>query len=132
VDNHDIGGTDPEDYDVLITDIDDEKLRTEIAEIVGIPYHAKATTEDANKVVEIGDCYIYGRKFRTIFPAVVTNGSGAHWVFFIVNPGALLTYLSAQTSDLWVLQKITDRIMSISLDGGPNLYVTTQLAFSRS
>lgn len=43
---------------MLITDIDDEKLRTEIAEIVGIPYHAKATTEDANKVVEISDCYI--------------------------------------------------------------------------
>lgn len=72
---------DPEDYDVLISDIDDEKLRGEVAEIVGIRYHAKATTEDANKVVEIGDCFIYGRKFRTIFPAVVACGVQAHWVF---------------------------------------------------
>ena len=31
VDIHDIGGPDPKDFDVLITDIDDEKLRSEIA-----------------------------------------------------------------------------------------------------
>lgn len=80
-DLHDIGGVDPMDYDVLISDVDDERLRGEVAEIVGIQYHAEATKEDANKVVEIGDCCIYGWKFRTIFPVVVCNGSQAHWVF---------------------------------------------------
>lgn len=81
VDLHDIGGVDPMDYDVLISDINHEKLRGEISDIVGIKYHAEATKEDANKVVETGDCYIYGRKFRTIFPAVVDDGSQAYWVF---------------------------------------------------
>lgn len=80
VDIHDIGGTDPEDFDVLISDVD-EKLRGEVAETVGIPYHAEATKEDANKVVEIGDCYLYGRKVRTVFPAVVAHDDRAHWVF---------------------------------------------------
>ena len=96
IDIHDVGSADPADYDVLLSDVDDKKLRTQIAELVGMPYHAKATAEDANKVVEIGDCFIYGRNFRTIFPTVVANGSQAHWVFFIVNFGAPLTYLSAQ------------------------------------
>lgn len=96
VDIHDIGGVDPEDFDVLISDVDDEKLRGEIAETVGIPYHAEAAKEDANKVVEIGDCYFYGRKLRAIFPAVVASKKGkAHWVFFIVDTGSPLTYLSA-------------------------------------
>lgn len=98
VDLHDIGGVDPMDYDVLISDVNHEKLRGEVADIVGIQYHAEATKEDANKVVEIGDCYIYGRKFRTIFPAVVDDGSQAYWVFFIVDSGSPLTYLSAQVS----------------------------------
>ncbi|KAH0612345.1 uncharacterized protein H6S33_010397 [Morchella sextelata] len=47
IDIHDIGGTDPGDFDVLISDVDDEKLRGEVTEIVGIPYHAEATKEDA-------------------------------------------------------------------------------------
>lgn len=58
VDIHDIGGID---YDILITDVNDEKLRGEIAETVGIPYHAEATKEDGNMVVEIG----YTVKIRT-------------------------------------------------------------------
>lgn len=99
-DIHDIGGVDPMDYDVLISDVDDEKLQGEVAEIVGIQYHAEATKGDANKAVKIGDCYIYGRKFRTIFPAVVGDGSRAHWVFFVVDSGSPLTYLSAQVSAL--------------------------------
>jgi hypothetical protein len=99
IDIHDIGGTDPGDFDVLISDVDDEKLRGEVTEIVGIPYHAEATKEDAiGKVIKIGDCYIFGRKFRTIFPAVVGNDTRAHWVFFIVGTGSPLTYLSAQVS----------------------------------
>lgn len=98
VDIHDIGGIDPKDFDVLITDINDEKLRSEIAEVVGIQYLAKATEADANTMVEIGRGYIFGRNVRTIFPCVVSHKGKAHWVFFIVDSGAPLTYLSVQVS----------------------------------
>lgn len=101
VDIHDIGGIDPKDFDVLITDIDEEKLRSEIAEVMGIQFLAKATEEDANTVVEIGHGYIFGRNVRTIFPCVVSHDGKAHWVFFIVDSGAPLTYLSVQTSELF-------------------------------
>lgn len=104
-DIHDIGGVDPRDYDVLISDVDKEKLRGEIAEIVGIKYLAEATVEEANKVVDIGDCYLFGHKLRTIFPAVVCDDVRAHWVFFIVDSGAPLTYISTQTSDLFDIQE---------------------------
>ena len=71
-------------------------MRHEVAEAVGIPYHAEATKEDANKELKIGDCIIYGRTLRTIFPAIVSYENRACWVFFIVDTGAPLTYLSAQ------------------------------------
>ncbi len=98
IDIHDVGGVDPEDFDVLITDVNDEKLRSEIAEAVGIQYLAKATEADANKVLEIGQGVIYGKKLRTIFPCVVRNKDKAHWVFFVLDTCAPLTYLSAQVS----------------------------------
>jgi hypothetical protein len=99
VDIHDIGGVDPKDFDILITDIDHGKLQHEIAEAVGIAYHLEATKEDANRIIEAGDCIIYGRNLRTIFPAVVACEMGkAHWVFFIVDTGSPLTYLSAQVN----------------------------------
>jgi len=69
IDTHDIG-PDPKDHGVLISGVDDEKLPHEIAKVVGIPYHAEATKEEAKNVVEIGDCYLYGPKLRTIFPTV--------------------------------------------------------------
>jgi hypothetical protein len=50
VDIHDIGGTDPKDYDVLITDIDNDTLRSEISELVGIPYLNEATKDEADNV----------------------------------------------------------------------------------
>ena len=97
VDIHDIGGPDPNQYDVLISDVDHDKLRHEIAEMVGIPYHSPASKEEAGKVINIGECFIYGRNFRTIFPAVVTHRSGKGlWVFLLVNSGSPMTYLSAQ------------------------------------
>ncbi|KAI5776451.1 hypothetical protein EDC01DRAFT_461521 [Geopyxis carbonaria] len=108
VDIHDIGGIDPEDFDVLISDVDDARLRTEVAEVVGIPYHAQAIMKEANRAVTIGDCYLSGKKLRTIFPTVVARGARAHWVFFIVDSASPLTYLSAQTSDLFDIRE--DRV----------------------
>jgi len=95
---YDIRVPDPKDFDVLISDVDDEKLRHEITEIVGIPYHSVAKKKEAKKEIEIGDCYLYGPSYRTIFPTVVAREGRAHWVFFIVNSGAPMTYLSAQAS----------------------------------
>jgi hypothetical protein len=98
IDIHDVGGMNSNDYDVLITDIDNKKMRSEISEAVGIQYLVKATEADANKVVEVGHGYVYGPKFRTIFPCVVSHDDKAHWVFFIVDTSAPLTYLSVQIS----------------------------------
>jgi hypothetical protein len=98
IDIHDIGGVDPKDYDVLITDVNDNKLRTEISELVGIPYLKEATKDEANNKVKIGHGIIYGMKQRTIFPCIVSFQDKAHWVFFIVDSGSPLTYLSVQVS----------------------------------
>ena len=46
VDIHDIGGVDPNDYDVLIPDVDDHTLHHEISDLVGIPYLKEATKEE--------------------------------------------------------------------------------------
>lgn len=127
VDIHDIGGVDPEDYDVWISDVNHEKLRGEVAETVGIPYHAMATAEDSNKVVEIGDWYMYGQKFRTIFPAVVARGNQAHWVFFLIDSGPPLTYPSAQVSapscekEAWLLTTLDGDLFDITAKFVPAL-----------
>lgn len=101
IDIHDIGGVDPNDYDVLITDItdmNDNILRSNVSDLVGIPYLREATKDEANNKVQIGHCFIYGRNLRTIFPCVVSYRDKAYWVFFIVSSGAPLTYLSASVS----------------------------------
>jgi len=98
IDIHDIGGVDPKDFDVLITDMDDNSLRTEISELIGIPYLKEATKDEANDEVEIGHCIIYGMKQRKIFPCIVRFKDKARWVFFIVDSGSPLTYLSVQVS----------------------------------
>jgi hypothetical protein len=98
VDVHDIGPVDPKDYDVLITDIDDHKLHSEISDLVGIPYLKEATKEEADKVADSLRGFVYGRMFRMILPSVLKIKDKAHWVFFIVNGGSPLTYISTQVS----------------------------------
>ena len=97
VDIHDIGN-DPEDYDVLITDIQHETLETTISEELGIPYLSKAAQAKPKDVVQVAHGYIYGPKRRTIVPFVVGHGEEARWVFFVVASWAPLTYLSIQVS----------------------------------
>lgn len=98
VDVHDAVVPDPKDYDVLLSDADDAKLRTDIADVVGITYLSEATEEDAHKMAEVGECYLWGLKIRTLFPTVVRINDHAFWVFFVVNSGSSITYLSAQVS----------------------------------
>ena len=102
IDIHDIGGVDPEDHGVIITDMSDYTtnymLQTEIAELLGVPYLQKATKDEANKKIEIATGIIYGTKFRMVFPYVVSFEDNARWVFFILHTGAPLTYLSTHVS----------------------------------
>lgn len=98
VDIHDIGPVDPKDYDVLITDIDDNKLHNEISDRVGIPYLKEATKEEADKVADSLRGFLYGEKFRMMLPCILKIKDEARWVFFIVDGGAPLTYISTQVS----------------------------------
>ena len=98
IDIHDAEVVDPKDYDVLVTDITDKKLRSEIAELAGVAYLEKATKDEANKKVDIGYGFLYGNKYHPIFPCIVSFRNKAHWVFFIVDSSAPLTYLSSQVS----------------------------------
>ena len=74
-------------------DMNDAKLRTEISELIGIPYLQPATKDEADKIVT---GLIYGDKYRVIFPCVVGYKSKAYWIFFLLDLGAPVTYLSSQ------------------------------------
>ena len=92
-DIHDFSGPDPNHFDV-----DDSLLRSDISELVGIPYLKEATKDEANEMLETGSCLIYGQHSRLIFPCIVGFEDKAHWVFFIVDTRAPFTYLSRQVS----------------------------------
>ena len=98
VDIHDIGGVDPKDFDVLITDVDNNVLHSEISKLAGIPFLKEATKEEADKVVGEPRGFVFGQKFRQMLPCVLTIQRTARWVHFIVNSGAPLTYISAYVS----------------------------------
>ena len=50
VDVHDVGGLNPKDYDVLLTDVNYDILRGEISVLGGILYLQKATGTEAETV----------------------------------------------------------------------------------
>lgn len=102
VDIHDVGGLNPKDYDVLLIDVDYNVLQGEISTLCGIPYLQEATKSDAGKKVEEATAIVFGPMHRVIFPAVVHNADKdkAHWVYFIIDTGSPLTYLSSQVNTL--------------------------------
>lgn len=100
VDVHDVGGLNPKDYDVLFTDVNYNILRGEISVLGGIPYLQKATKTEAETVVEEGKAMVFGPQLRVIFPAVVSTEDSAYWIYFIVDTGSPLTYLSTQVNTL--------------------------------
>jgi hypothetical protein len=75
---------DPNDYDVLIKDIDDT-LQSEISKIVGIPYLKEATKDEVDKMTEELNGFAYDRTFRMILPCVLSIEDKARWVFFLVH-----------------------------------------------
>ena len=98
VDIHDIGGIDPKDYDVLLTDIDHNTLDTEISRLAGIKYLTEATKEDTDIMARKVHGFFYGQKFRMIFPCVLGHKGKGRWVYFIMDTGAPVTYISTQAS----------------------------------
>jgi hypothetical protein len=90
----DISNLELNNYDVLITDIDEEILRNEISRYFGIDYLAKATEDDARRDIDAINGYLYGEGRRAMVPCVVSNGNKAHWVHFVVGTCAPATFLS--------------------------------------
>ena len=82
----------------MLTDMDNHLLHSEISELVGIPYLKEAAKEEADNVVGEIRGFVYGRKFHEILPCVLTIHDKARWVFFVVDSGAPLTYISSEVS----------------------------------
>lgn len=99
-DVHDVEGLNPKDYDVLITDVNYNLLRGEISALVGIPYLQEAGRTEAETIVDEGKALVFGTHLRVIFPAVVSTEDSAYWIYFIVDTGSPLTYLSTQVNTL--------------------------------
>jgi hypothetical protein len=89
---HDFSGLQTGDFDVLISDLNHQKLETELSDILGVPYLSRASEEDVKKVVEVGEAIVVGPSFRTIFPCVVEVGGKALWIFFLVDTGSTMPF----------------------------------------
>jgi hypothetical protein len=98
VDIHDIGGVDPKDYDVLLSDIDNNTLHFGVSKRVGIPYLEEATKDETDTVPGEINGFLYGPKSCMILPCVLSIEDKARWVFFIVDSAAPVTYISRQVS----------------------------------
>jgi hypothetical protein len=53
---------DPKDYDVLITDMNNDTLRSDISKLVDIPSLEEAAKDEADKVAREIHGFIYGQK----------------------------------------------------------------------
>ena len=101
VDIHDlqsISGLALNGYDILITDINENTLRTEISKGFGIDYLAKATEHDAKREIDAIDGYLYGEGYRAMVPCVASSRNKAYWVHFLVDTSAPATFLSEKVN----------------------------------
>ena len=94
----DISDLELSNYDVLITDLNEKTLRSEISKVFGIDYLAKATEDDAKREVDAINGYLYGDGRRPMVPCVVSNGNKAYWVHFLVGTGAPGTFVSKKVN----------------------------------
>ena len=78
--------------------MNNETLESEISEVVGISYLKEATKNEADKVVDEIHSFSYDWKRRPILPCVLGIGNKVRWVFFVVDSGAPVTYISGQVS----------------------------------
>ncbi|PUU78570.1 hypothetical protein B9Z19DRAFT_1126630 [Tuber borchii] len=80
-------------------------LGTRIASKFGIKYLAKAKIAEAKKPAEMVKGYIYGAGFRPLIPLRVAYGDIGGWVFFLLDSGSPVTYLSIQVCDRLHIQR---------------------------
>lgn len=71
IDIHDFDAIQALDYNVTLTDVDDGRLRFEIAQALGVHYLGEATADDAVTKAEHIDGYLYGHKRQPALPCVV-------------------------------------------------------------
>ena len=101
VDIHDlynISELELDNYDVLIKDINEDTLRTDISKAFGIAYLTKATEDDVKRKIDAINGYLYGEGRRAIVPCDVNNGDKAYWVYFLVDAGAPVSFLSEKVN----------------------------------
>lgn len=110
---HDVGDITPTDYDVLIRDIKDETLHSLISRECGIDYHSKVPEAEANNVVQSGDGYLRGSGNRPIVLFAVSHKGDARWVYFLLDTGAPITYLSIQTANLFGMNEANPSSVTI-------------------
>jgi hypothetical protein len=60
--------------DALFPDIDHEILEEDIAEELGIPYHSKATEDEAKQVIKVAHDYMHGMRSMAL---IVPHGDEA-------------------------------------------------------
>lgn len=83
-----------------MSDASPAALQQDIARLAEKGYHERASAEDVAKPVEIGECFVFGAFYSTIFPAVVVNKSGkVHSVFIIIDTDSPVTCLSENVSN---------------------------------
>lgn len=84
---------------VLLTDINHKTLEGEISELVKMKYHSRVPYDNEQNAPNKIECFMYGRNNQTICPTAVTHGDNSYFVFFLVDPGSPVTYLSSQVDN---------------------------------
>ncbi|KAI9762187.1 MAG: hypothetical protein M1840_001458 [Geoglossum simile] len=105
VDIHDASSVGLKDYDMIITDVDNGILQSEISELAGLPYLKEAKRDEADDMPDKLFGFIYGENFRMMLPCLVGIGDKARWVFFIVDSGTPRTFISAQAAQAFGLDE---------------------------
>lgn len=106
-------GVKPQSYDVLLTDINDNTLRGEISEGLGVQYLEKAVGVDAARPVDFINGYLHGVRRHPVLacPVYKNEVTEALWVIFILNTGAPSTYLCSKVN-VPAIQRITPYLLT--------------------
>ena len=91
---------DPNGFDVLVSDVDDPKLRKEISETLGFQYLSRAPIFPDQKPASEIQGILYGMHNRPFFPLVTTieGQSRPRYVHFLFDSGSPYTYFSYEVS----------------------------------
>ena len=84
---------------VLLTDINHKTLKGEISELVKMKYHSRVPYGEEQDVPPQIRCFMYGCNNQTTCPTAVTHMDLSFNVFFLLDPGSPVTYLSPQVDN---------------------------------